>query len=132
MLCVVSPLLIIPSDVGPRLTLLPFPQTDDVKNALSLVRNALEMTDRITMKQFVGIFRGSNARMSNDLDVSSLEEHGCGKSYDLGDAERLFETLLIEQAFEEVYVANAGGFSNAYVKVGLAAPLPLFLLAQMD
>ena len=84
-----------------------------------LVKHALELCDRITMKQAVSLFRGSNARMSNDLDPSNIEEHGVGKEYQLGDAERLFETLLIEQAFEETYVANGGGFSNAYLKVSL-------------
>lgn len=69
------------------------------------------------MKQAVGIFRGSNAKLSVDLDLSQIPEHGAGKHLDLGDAERLFETLLIEQAFDEDFVANGGGFSNAYLKV---------------
>jgi bloom syndrome protein len=69
------------------------------------------------MKQAVGIFRGSNAKLSVDLDLSRIPEHGSGKHFDLGDAERLFETLLIEQAFDEDFVANGGGFSNAYLKV---------------
>lgn len=68
------------------------------------------------MKQAVGVFRGSNAKI-NDINVTEIPQHGSGKHYDISDAERLFENLLIEQAFTEIYVSNGSGFSSAYIQV---------------
>lgn len=69
------------------------------------------------MKQAVQLFRGANPKMMAEIDVSRLEQHGLGKAYDIGDAERLFELLLIEQAIEEQYIGNASGFTTAYIQV---------------
>jgi hypothetical protein len=82
-----------------------------------MVKDIALQRGRVTMKQAVGLFRGTSVKLSQDLDMSAISGRGSGKDYDLGDAERLFELLLIDQAFEEEYVANGGGFSNAYIKV---------------
>jgi bloom syndrome protein len=92
-------------------------QTEAAQAAIRMVKDIALQRGRVTMKQAVGLFRGTSVKLSQDLDMSAISGRGSGKDYDLGDAERLFELLLIDQAFEEEYVANGGGFSNAYIKV---------------
>ncbi|CDZ97553.1 type dna helicase rqh1 [Phaffia rhodozyma] len=105
--------------------------TSDALKALRLVQNVVESGRRITMKQAVGIFRGSNAKV-NDIDIADIPEHGAGKSYDISDAERLFENLLIEQGFSETYISNGSGFSSAYIQLGKAHTEFLFKGRQIQ
>lgn len=84
-----------------------------------MVQDVARARGRMTMKQAVGLFRGTSVKLGQELDLGAVSGRGAGREFELGDAERLFELLLIDQAFEEEYVANGGGFSNAYLKVGL-------------
>lgn len=92
-----------------------------------MVKDLARDRSRVTMKQAIHLFRGTSVKFTNDVNLSTISGRGVGKEYELGDAERLFELLLIDQAFEEEYVANGGGFSNAYLKV---CPSSLLSLAR--
>ena len=91
--------------------------TEPAINVIQLVQ-AFDRDDRVTVKMAVDAFRGVGGRGGKGLDQNP--HYGSGKDWDRTEAERLFQTLLIEGGLGEWYGANGAGWSNAYLKVSSA------------
>ena len=63
---------------------------------------------------------GSEERVTQKMGVDRfLKLHKKDKTWTLGEAERLFELLLIEEHIGVMLIENRSGFVNAYLTVGL-------------
>ena len=83
--------------------------TDDAVNAIKLVQ---QIDDRITMKAATGLFRGTKSAKGGENPF-----FGIGSGWSIGDAERLFEKMTIENLFGEKHIRNGAGFSTSYICV---------------
>jgi bloom syndrome protein len=84
--------------------------TEDVVNAIKLVQAS---SSNMTLKQASNCFRGVSTPNGNDNP-----HKGTGSHWAVGDAERLFESLLIEDIVRENHVQNRSGFSTSYLEPG--------------
>lgn len=91
--------------------------TEDAIKALRMIEAFDRKKDRITIVNAVSCFRGHKG--SGDKGLDGNPHFGVGKDWDKGEAERLLQTLLLENALEEEYITNKSGWSNAYLKVCL-------------
>ncbi|ORY29016.1 hypothetical protein BCR39DRAFT_533606 [Naematelia encephala] len=96
--------------------------TDDACKVIRMIK-AFEVDDQITILNAVDCFRGRGGSSGKGLEQNAM--FGSGKDWDRGEAERLIQTLLIEGALAERFVANAAGWNNAYLKLGKVANLYL-------
>lgn len=83
--------------------------TDSVIDAIKLVQ---AISDDITLKGATALFRGTRTPKGCDNPF-----FGTGSDWALGDAERLFEKMMIENLFAEKHKSNGGGWTNSYVCV---------------
>jgi superfamily II DNA helicase RecQ len=83
--------------------------TEHVVNALKLVQ---QVDDSTTLKAATALFRGTKTTKGSENPF-----FGIGSDWSLGDAERLFEKMMIENLFGEVHRANGAGYTNSYVCV---------------
>lgn len=86
--------------------------TQDLIKAIQLVENGDE---KMTLKQASTCWRGLKTPKGD-----SNPFFGTGSHWALGDAERLFEKMLIENILSEHHVPNFAGFSTSYVRLGKA------------
>jgi bloom syndrome protein len=89
--------------------------TEHVVNALKLVQ---QVDDSTTLKAATALFRGTKTAKGSENPF-----FGIGSDWSLGDAERLFEKMMIENLFGEVHRANGAGYTNSYVCVSWIAIL---------
>jgi bloom syndrome protein len=90
--------------------------TDYARSAIKLVRRVQEQ--RVTLLHCVDVFRGTKNKKITDLGHDQIQEFGLGGELERGDAERLFQRLLSEDALEEINHVNNLGFANQYIKLG--------------
>ncbi len=88
--------------------------TADAIRVIQMVQ-AFDKDDRITLKNAVECFRGTNGSSGKALNQNT--HFGCGKEWDRTEAERLLQALVMEKGLEEFYVQNAAGYNNSYLKV---------------
>ncbi|CAD6906773.1 unnamed protein product [Tilletia controversa] len=74
-----------------------------------------------TMLHCVDVFRGMSKKSIRDRGHDECAEFGKGSSLSRGDAERLFQLLLVERILGERSEVNAMGFANAYMQLGREA-----------
>ena len=87
--------------------------TEHAVNAIKLVQ---AVDDSTTLKAATALFRGTKASKGSENPF-----FGVGSDWSLGDAERLFEKMMIENLFGELHKTNGAGYTNSYVCV---SPLP--------
>ncbi|OJD37955.1 family helicase [Diplodia corticola] len=90
--------------------------TDLAAAAINLVGRI--QTEKVTLLHCVDVFRGSSSKKIKELGHDSLTEYGSGSELDRGDAERLFQRLVSEDALEEDNRMNRAGFASQYIKLG--------------
>ena len=88
--------------------------TEDAILMIKMVQ-AFDKSDRITRKNAADCFRGMNGKSAKGL--SSNEYFGSGKTWGVGEAERLVAALLISCGLDEFNVQNGAGYSNSYLRV---------------
>ncbi|KAJ2959615.1 hypothetical protein NQZ79_g4952 [Umbelopsis isabellina] len=90
--------------------------TDVTKTILKMVR---EMQNaRITLIQFMDIFRGSASKLLRTRGIDHAPGVGSGSSYSRTDCERIFKHLVLSNILYERCETNAHGFVTAYIQVG--------------
>ena len=70
--------------------------------------------DDVTLLQCVDAFRGAK---SSKIKESGLDDYGFGRDLERGDVERLFQSLLDDNALKEITKMNRMKFGTNYVKV---------------
>ncbi|KKY20138.1 putative family helicase [Diplodia seriata] len=90
--------------------------TDLAAAAINLVGRI--QTQNVTLLHCVDVFRGSSSKKIKELGHDSLTEYGSGSELDRGDAERLFQRLVSEDALAEDNHINRAGFTSQYIKLG--------------
>ncbi|KAF2121812.1 P-loop containing nucleoside triphosphate hydrolase protein [Lophiotrema nucula] len=87
--------------------------TEHAAAAIRLVQQVQE--DDVTLLQCVDAFRGAK---NSKIKESGLDEHGFGRDLERGDVERLFQSLLDDNALKEITKMNRMKFGTNYVKLG--------------
>ncbi|KAL9933079.1 hypothetical protein V8E36_007797 [Tilletia maclaganii] len=97
--------------------------TELAKSIVRLVReiSKSERGHGVTMLHCVDVFRGASKKAIRDRGHDSCPEFGKGSSLSRGDAERLFQLLLVERILGERSEVNMMGFANAYMQLGAVA-----------
>ncbi|KAF2144679.1 uncharacterized protein K452DRAFT_223123 [Aplosporella prunicola CBS 121167] len=90
--------------------------TEDAIAAISLVRKIHEQ--QVTILHCADVFRGGKSKKITDLHHNSLDEYRAGSHLERGEAERLFNRLVSEDALKEYNVLNGAGFASQYIKPG--------------
>lgn len=91
--------------------------TSYAQDALRLVQEVVAKGDKITQAQGVLVFVGSKTKDLKDKHHDMLQYFGKGSALQKTQAERVFESLLVEGAFGLESQQNASGWSNSYLKV---------------
>jgi RecQ family ATP-dependent DNA helicase len=89
--------------------------TDTTKNILKMVREL--QNARITLIQFIDIFRGSASKLLRARGIDHASGAGIGSSYSKTDCERIFKHLVLNNILYEKCESNAHGFVTAYLQV---------------
>ncbi|KAE8244206.1 hypothetical protein A4X13_0g6763 [Tilletia indica] len=94
--------------------------TELAKSAVRLVRDISKSIpgQGATLLHCVEVFRGASKTNIRARGHDECPEFGKGSSLSRGDAERLFQLLLVERILGERSEVNAMGFANAYMQVG--------------
>jgi len=95
--------------------------TGDAILMIKMVQS-FDRDDRITRKNAADCFRGTNGNSNKGL--SANQYFGSGKTWGIGEAERLVAALVINVGLDEFNVQNAAGYSNSYLKVSLPLVMP--------
>ncbi|KAK0664721.1 ATP-dependent DNA helicase hus2/rqh1 [Lasiodiplodia hormozganensis] len=90
--------------------------TDLAAQAINLVGRIQK--ENVTLLHCVDVFRGSASKRIKELGHDSFTEYGVGSELERGDAERLFQRLVSEDALEEKNHTNRAGFTAQYIKLG--------------
>lgn len=89
--------------------------TDLAAEAVKLVGRIQK--EKVTLLHCADVFRGASTKRIKELGHDHLDEYGVGSGLERGDAERLFQRLISEDAFEEENNVNRAGFASQYIKV---------------
>ncbi|RAL16268.1 RecQ family helicase MusN [Aspergillus homomorphus CBS 101889] len=89
-------------------------------SVIKLVRYFQELGDKVTMSYCENMFRGTVKKFRSPQHRKA-PGYGDGKGVAVGEAERLFHTLLREGALKEDNVINGSKFVIQYIKLGSRA-----------
>ncbi|CAI4048616.1 hypothetical protein SKDZ_13G3160 [Saccharomyces kudriavzevii ZP591] len=90
--------------------------TESAKKIVKLVENI--QNERVTIIYCQDIFKGSRSSKIVQANHDTLDEHGCGKSMQKSEIERIFFHLITIRVLQEYSIMNNSGFASSYVKVG--------------
>ena len=87
-------------------------KTKEAQDALALFK---EISKKITLNQFLDVYRGSLAK--NYTEFQSLKHFGIAKNIPRVLATRIVQYMCVEDIFEQHCVANSLGFVQTYMRV---------------
>lgn len=73
--------------------------------------------EKVTLLHCVDVFRGAWSKKIKEFGHDSVKGYGSGSELERGDAERLFQRLVSEDALFEENSFNRAGFTSQYIKV---------------
>jgi bloom syndrome protein len=85
--------------------------------AVKLVESIVPDDDTATLLHCVDLFLGKKKKKTAS-ELAKIKGFGAGSDLDRGDAQRLFQRLVCENALTEVNEVNGCGFASSYVRMG--------------
>ncbi|KAG0651162.1 ATP-dependent DNA helicase hus2 rqh1 [Hyphodiscus hymeniophilus] len=90
--------------------------TTQAQAAMSIVKQV--QSHHVTLIHCIDILRGAATIKKKKLGHENLREYGSAKDIPRGDVERVFYSLLMENALAEHNVINGAGFASQYLNLG--------------
>ena len=91
--------------------------TDVTKKLILLVREMLEIQNKITTNQIIQLFRGKQTTATTSKGFTSLKNISCGSQFNKLDAERIIYKLIQLNALREQTEKNGMGFPTTYINL---------------
>lgn len=87
-----------------------------------LVKQMLEINDKITLNHIVEVFRGSSTKSMRSKGFEAVNLKACGEHYAKLDAERLVRRLVELEILKETTVLSGMGFPVSYTTLNTHHP----------
>ena len=91
--------------------------TDLASSAVRLLKSIEERDVKVTLPRCMDVFRGAKYKKLTEDDQGCFQEYGTGADLDRTTLERLFNRLILEDAFAEKNIKNRRGFPIQYLEV---------------